>query len=145
MKHLKRVYFIMSSLLSLGLFCNCSSDDENTPSLLYNQWVMVSYVNDTGEVLKEANGYYYLITFHRDGTYSGRAYGNEIGGTYECIGNHLKFIDGNITKVYVVGSDPDKFFLEHLNDTYTYTITDKELRLYYSKDQYFKFRINDQL
>ena len=37
------------------------------------------------EVLKEAKGYYYLITFHSDGTYSGKAYGNEMVGTYEGI------------------------------------------------------------
>ena len=136
----KYLYILMSTML-IALSAGCGSDEESTPSLLFNQWVMVSYVDDTGEVLKEANGYYYLITFHRDGTYSGRAYGNEIGGTYECIGTQLKFIDGNITKFYVVGSDPDKFFLEHLSDIYIYTITNTELRLYYSKDQYFRFRV----
>ena len=142
----------------LGIFCACSNSDDTTdiiegpiidnqksPLTLYNQWGLVSYGNESNEVLKEAKGYYYLITFHSDGTYSGKAYGNEMVGTYECIGNHFKFIDGNITQLDVVGADPDKFFLEHLFDVCTYKITDTELRLYYSKDQYFKFRIKDQL
>jgi heat shock protein HslJ len=108
--------------------------------------VLVSYVNETGEVLKEAKGYYYLITFHPDGTYSGKAYGNEMGGKYKLNGKKIQINPGDITKIAVEGSDPDRFFLEHLADVYTYTITDMELRLYYSKDQYFKFRINnDQL
>ena len=38
---------------------------------------------------------------------------------------------------------PAKFYIEHLHDVYRYSVSDKELRLYYSKDEYFKFRINN--
>lgn len=138
---MRKVLFVIVVLLSVGMFCACSNPDDEAPLVLLNQWVLVSYGSESNEVLKEAKGYYYLITFHRDGTYSGKAYGNKIVGSYECIGNHFKFIDGNITQLDVVGADPDKFFLEHLYDVYTYTITETELRLYYSKDQYFKFRV----
>jgi hypothetical protein len=69
-----------------------------------------------------------------------------MGGKYKLNGKKIQINPGDITKIAVEGSDPDRFFLEHLADVYTYTITDMELRLYYSKDQYFKFRINnDQL
>jgi hypothetical protein len=95
-------------------------------------------------VLKEAKGYYYLITFHPDGTYSGKAYGNEMmGGEYKLNGKEIQINHAYITQLDFEGSDPDQFFLEHLTDVYTYTIADTELRLYYSKDQYFRFRIND--
>ena len=141
---MKKVFVIMGMLLSLGIFCACSSDDEPLSSL-YNQWVLVSYVNETGEVIKEAKGYNYLIAFHPDGTYSGRAYGNEMGGGYKCKGKEIQISHPDITQLYVEGSDPDQFFLEHLADIYTYTITDTELRLYYAKDQYFKFRIKNEL
>ena len=142
---MKKVFVILSMLLSLGMFSACSSDDASFTTL-NNKWVLVSYVNETGEVLKEANGYYYLIIFHPDGTYSGKAYGNEMGGKYKLNGKKIQINPSDITKIAVEGSDPDRFFLEHLADVYTYTITDMELRLYYSKDQYFKFRINnDQL
>ena len=140
---MKKVLFILGVLLSLGLFCGCSNSDDTTDSVLYNQWVLVSYGNESNEVLKEANGYYYMITFHRDGTYSGIAYGNKMEGTYKCIWDSFKFIDGIITQLYVEGADPDRFFLKHLYDIYTYKITDTELRLYYSEDQYFKFRISN--
>lgn len=58
-------------------------------------------------------------------------------------GKEIRINRVNITKFKWEGSDPDQFFLEHLTDVYTYTITDVELRLYYSKDQYFKFRIKN--
>lgn len=139
---MKKVLVMMSMLLSLGLFFACSSDDDSFTTL-YNNWVLVSYVNETGEVLKEAKGYYYLITFHPDGTYSGKAYGNEMGGKYKLNGKKIQINPGDITKMAVEGSDPDRFFLEHLADVYTYALTDTELWLYYSKDQYFKFRIKN--
>lgn len=142
---MKKYLFILMSVLSLGLFSACSCDDESTPTLLYNQWVLVSYVNETGEVLKEAKGYYYLITFHPDGTYSGQAYGNKMGGNYKCKGKEILIDPGDITKFDFEGSDTDNFFLEHLADVYMYTITDTELKLFYSKNQYFKFRIKNDL
>ena len=156
---MKKVLLVLGVLLSLGMFCACSNSDDLTEFTevtisgtdmestlkIYNQWVLVSYGNESSEVLKEAKGYYYLITFHRDGTYSGKAYGNEIGGNFQCNGKEIQFVEGDITQLDVVGADPDKFFLEHLSDVYTYTITDTELRLYYTKDLYFKFRINNDL
>ena len=135
----KYLFILMSVLLPLVLFSACSSDDE-PPTSLYDQWVLVSYVNETGEVQKEAQGYNYLIIFRPDGTYSGRAYGNAMGGGYKCKGKEIQINHPDITQLYVEGSDPDQFFLEHLADVYTYAITDTELRLYYAKDQYFRFR-----
>ena len=139
---MKKEFFILGMLLSLGMIFNACSNDEDVTDSLYNQWVLVSYVNETGEVLKEAKGYYYLITFHPDGTYSGEAYKNELGGEYTCKDNKIKISHPYITKVYWEDSDPDEFYLEHLSDVNTYVVTDKELRLYYSNDHYFKFRIN---
>lgn len=157
---MRKVLFILGVLLPLGMFSACSSDDDTTDSIegpivntdkespfsLYNQWVLVSYGNESNEVLKEAKGYYYLISFHSDGTYSGKAYKNEMGGEYTCKEKMIKISHPSITKMFWEGADPDQFFLEHFSDVYTYTITDTELRLYYSEDQYFKFRIkSDQL
>ena len=124
----------------LLMVAGCSSDDETSP-VLYNHWVLVSYVNETGEVLKEAKGYYYQITFNSDGTYSGQAYGNEMYGEYKCSGNGISISRPFMTKVYWEGSDPDDFFQEHLHEACTYQLSDKELRIYYSEDKYFKFRV----
>jgi len=105
---MKKVLVMMSMLLSLGLFFACSSDDDSFTTL-YNNWVLVSYVNETGEVLKEAKGYYYLITFHPDGTYSGKAYGNEMWGEYALNSKRIQINRATafITQMQLVGADPD--------------------------------------
>ena len=138
----KKLLFLIGVLLTI-ISAGCSNDNDEFS--LCNTWILVSYVNESNEVLKEANGYIYKITFNSDSTYSGLAYGNEMGGKYKCKGNWIQFISRDITQKYVVGSDPDKFFLEHLSDVCLYTITDAELKLFYSKDQYFKFRTINSL
>jgi heat shock protein HslJ len=101
----------------------------------------VSYGNESNENIKEANGYYYLISFHTDGTYSGQISCNTMGGEYSHKGNEIKITHPLKTQLGCEGEDPDKFFQGHLSDVYSYKVIDTELRLYYSKDQYFKFRI----
>ena len=135
---MKNILFMMTCFLLMIISAGCSKDDDD--SSLYNTWILVSYVNATGEVQKEAKGYNYQVTFNSDGTYSGLAYGNKISGRYACVGNRFEITDGNITQMDVEGADPDKFFLEYWSKVYTYTITDSELRLYYSEGQYFKFK-----
>ena len=137
----KYLYILMSAML-ITISAGCSNDEE--VQSLSNTWILVSYVNETGEVQKEAKGYNYQVTFNSDGTYSGLAYGNKMSGRYACVGNRFEITDGNITQMDVEGADPDKFFLEYWSKVYTYTITDSELRLYYSEGQYFKFRIKDK-
>lgn len=133
---------IISILIALFCFCGCSNDDEN--SNLYNTWILVSYGNESNEVVKEAKGFVYEMAFNPNGTYFGRAYGNKLCGKYVCSGNTIKIFDGDITQVYVIGSDPDRFFLDHLRDVYTYKISASELRLYYSEYHFFKFRIKEK-
>ena len=132
---------MMTCFLLMIISAGCSKDDDD--SSLYNTWILVSYVNATGEVQKEAKGYNYQVTFNSDGTYSGLAYGNKMSGKYTCVGNRFEITDGNITQMDVEGSDPDMFFLEHWHEVYSYKISASELRLYYSEDQYFKFRIKN--
>ena len=147
----KYLYILMSTML-IALSAGCSSDDEDNN--LYNTWILVSYGNGANDVLKEAKGYFYQITFKSDGTYSclvdgiyyGQsdstiAYGNRLSGRYACNGNTIKIIDGDVTQRGVEGADPDRFFFTHLREIYTYKISASELWLYYSKDEYFKFRI----
>ncbi len=140
---MKKFLLILKCLVLIVILAGCSNDNDD--SSLYNTWILVSYGNESNEVLKEANGYFYQITFNIDGTYSGLAYGNEMGGNYKCIGYGIQIYPGNITQKDCEGADPDHFFLEHLEDVYLYTITDTELKLFYSKDQYFKFRIKNSL
>ena len=155
-----KLFYLLSVLLLMFVSLNSCSRDNDTSensdisniespsmlsSLLYNTWVLVSYGDESNEVLKEGKGYYYQITFRPDGTYSGKAYRNDMWGEFSLMASGIKISHPGITKVDWEGSDPDQFFLQHLSDVSTYSITDTELRLYYSKDQYFKFRTKNDL
>ena len=144
---MKRLLILPISLLLIAFgtlavtACSSEDDDVNINPLLLNTWVMVSYGNESNEVIKEANGYFYIITFKSDGTYSGSAYMNEMNGDYKCNDYEIRISNPNITKVQFEGSDRDQFFLTHIRDVNSYTVTNTELRLYYMQNQYFKFRI----
>lgn len=138
---MNKLILLLCFFTAIVVTSSCDSDD-STPALC-NSWVLVSYVNETGEVMKEAEGYYYFMNFQHDGTFSGKMYGNDMSGEYNCKGNEIQINNLFVTSLSVEGTDTDKFFRAHLNDVNSYSITDSELRLYFSKDYYFKFRINN--
>ena len=119
--------FCQFSVLFLLLMTMTGCDD-NVNSALCKTWLLVSYGNESNEVW----------------TYTGKIYGNEMFGQYSWKNNEIRFTRPSMTLVYYVGSDPDKFFRDHLVDVYSYTVTHTELRLYYSEDEYFKFRVYNE-
>jgi hypothetical protein len=136
---MKHYFWIFAAML---LMVACSSDDDSQdPTLLCKTWLLVSYGNESNEVLKEANGYYHIMTFNLDGTYSVDTDLNKGGGRYTCNGNRITISSPKVTQIYWEGSDPDHFFLGHIDDVYSYVVTNTELRLYYSDNEYFKFRV----
>ena len=139
----EKLIYLCFFLTVTTMLTACSSNDEGVNPLLINEWVLVSYGNESNEVIKEANGYFYYITFHTDGTYSGMVYGgNKMWGEYKCNDQGIEISPPFTTQMHYIGSDPDEFFIENLPKVYTYAVSTKELRLYYSDNQYFKFRIN---
>ena len=139
---MKYLFVVCMGLLLALSYAGCSDDDSSQdPTLLYKTWLLVSYGNESNEVLKEAKGYYYIMTFKPDGTYSVNIDVNEGGGRYTCNGNRITISPPKVTQMYWEGSDSDEFFLNHIDDVYSYVVTSTELRLYYSDNEYFKFRI----
>ena len=141
----KYFYSVFCSLLVGVMVTSCSSDsDDDVPSSLFNTWMLVSYGNESNEILKEAKGYYYIMTFNPDGTYTGTIYGgNKMWGEYVIRNSQMTIDPPCRTKVLYEGADTDEFFLGHISEVYTYMVTSTELRLYYSDNQYFKFRIKN--
>lgn len=136
---MKELLIALGVLIASTCFMSCDEDSDE-PSLC-NSWMLVSYTNETGEILKEAKGYAYHITFSTDGSYSGRIYGNQMFGEYRTNGKSIHISSPTVTKMLVEGCDTDMFFREHLRDAYAYSITNEELRIYYLDNYYFKFRI----
>ena len=141
-------YFVIALIAGVISMSSCSSEDDaekrefppQNISLLHNSWKLVSYGNESKSVSKEAEKFPYILTFDANGHIYGTAYGNSVYGGYGCKGSNI-LLTYWTTKVDVEGSDPDKFFGSHIRDVYAYTATEEELRLYYSDDEYFKFRV----
>ena len=102
---MKKYLLFVSFLFVLTLLGACDNDENQADVTLLNTWVLVSYGNESKEVLKEVEGYYYILTFNPNNTYSGWAYMNEIGGEYKCRGNKIEISYPDITKVYYEGTD----------------------------------------
>ena len=142
-------YFVIALIAGVISMSSCSSEDDaekrefppQNISLLFNSWKLVSYGNESKSVSKEAEKFPYILTFDFYGHIYGTAYGNTVWGGFGCSkGSDIRLYLVS-TKVDVVGADPDKFFDSHILDVYAYTATEEELRLYYSDDEYFKFRV----
>ena len=72
---MKKVLLLTSTLLLLlasAMFVVSCSDDDEVDPLLLNEWVLVSYGNESNEVLKEAKDYYFLAHIDDDKKYSYR-------------------------------------------------------------------------
>ena len=151
---MKNVFVIMSMLLSLGLFCGCSSDNEDgieavsVDSRLCHTWQMIGYGSDqdfhVGDGVHDV--IFAHITFNSDGTYKSYANNNSGSGEYDCKDNQLLIVNYHATKVET--NNPVDWFVEetlfHNHTTYrNFIVSDTELRIYYEGDQYFKFYKKD--
>ena len=160
---MKRVLFVISVLLSLGMFCACSSDDEiddvtwgnlddyqSNQEGLCNAWQLIGYGSETKfhkiaeEYRKKSDTYgsrFYLI-FNSNGTLTGRDAVNQIYGNYTCNGSII--IIGEVIGTEIYDKEKDSLeFQWRLLDTTHYLINKdgKKLRLYYSDKEFLYFEL----
>ena len=158
---MKRALLLFGVLLSLGVFCACSSDDEiddvtwgniddyqSDQEELCNTWQLIGYGSETHfhkiaeEYRKKSDTYgsrFYLI-FKSDGTLKGRDAVNQIDGNYSCNGGNIIIVMAS-SSVYDKEKD-SREFLWRLQDAKSYLIKDgKKLRLYYSDNEFLYFEL----
>lgn len=162
---MKRVLFVISVLLSLGMFCACSSDDfpgddvtwgniddyQSDQEKLCNTWQLIGYGSESNfhkiaeEYRKESETYgsrFYLI-FKSDGTLEGRDAVNQIDGNYTCNGGNIII---EVASSLVGDKEKDsREFTSRLLDATHYLINKdgKKLRLYYSDKEFLYFELMD--
>ena len=159
---MKRVLFVMSVLLSLSMFCACSSDDEiddvtwgniddyqSDQEELCNTWQLIGYGSETHfhkiaeEYRKKSDTYgsrFYLI-FKSDGTLKGRDAVNQIDGNYSCNGGNIIIVMAS-SSVYDKEKDSLEFQWRLLEATHYLINKDgKKLRLYYSDKEFLYFEL----
>lgn len=139
----KYLYILMNAVLMV-MSAGCSSD-EIDPKLCH-EWQLSGYGSDQDFHVHDGqyNWINTRITFHSDGTYNSRANNNIGSGKYVCKENQLLLTDYCATKVAT--DNPTDWFIEetlfHNRTVFRdYIVSGSELRIYYDKDQYFKFNI----
>jgi heat shock protein HslJ len=160
---MKRVLFVISVLLSLGMFCACSSDDEiddvtwgnlddnqSNQEGLCNAWQLIGYGSETHfhkiaeEYRKKSETYgsrFYLI-FNSNGTLTGRDAVNQRYGNYTCNGSIIIIGEVIGTEIYDKEKDSLEFQWRLLEATHYLINKDgKKLRLYYSDKEFLYFEL----
>ena len=144
---MKKVFVMMGMLLSLGLLCACSSDEdvqseENTAQALYGKWLVLGYGSDDNFTAEENNwtGHRFLI-FKEDGSFEGWI-DNDLVGTYTFKENG-EFAVTKCGGTQVESTNPHIVYMEEQvwgKKIKTYKLLDNELRLFYSESEYLLFR-----
>ena len=135
---MKKNHLFSGILVSLFLLTMtaCSSDDELTNT----SWKLLgfySHETDSIEIAQPEGEQYYVINFHEDGKFSGKSIVNVFEGYYSISDDHFSIHDGYTTYVYEIG-DGERFCSSLFQAT-RYSLSDKQLRLYYNGQDYLLF------
>jgi heat shock protein HslJ len=140
-----------SNLLSLVLFlflitgaggCTNDNDTENTAGL-QRTWRFTGFVDaiaDTMKIAEPQGPQCYILTFNEDSTFNGSTSTNQIAGKFKISdqANGFRITQFGGTKINEL-QDGERY-VEAILDTYSYSLTKNELRLFYGKDFYLRFK-----
>ena len=135
---MKKSYLLLGLVVSLLVLAMtaCSSDDELTNT----SWKFLgfySHETDSIEIAQPEGEQYYMINFHEDGKFSGKSIVNVFEGYYSISDDHFSIHDCYTTYVYEIG-DGERFY-SSLHQATRYSLSDKQLRLYYNNQDYLLF------
>ena len=138
---MKKNYFLLVLLVGIILlaFAACSSTDvlTNTSWKLHGFY---SHETDSLEIAQpEDCEYCYVINFQEDEKFSGRTTTNEFEGRYTISDDHFSIHVFFSTKVGDM-FDEDRFY-SSLHETTRYSISNRQLRLYYNNQDYLLFNV----
>lgn len=136
---MKNKFVLMCLLLSASLFITCSSDDELTNT----SWKLLGFYShdtDSFEIAQPENSvYFYVINFYENGRFSGKTATNDFEGRYTISDDHFSIHDCFTTQVGEL-YDGERFYSSLLQTT-RYSLSDKQLRLYYNNQDYLLFNV----
>jgi heat shock protein HslJ len=132
--------FAAMLLLLAGSF-SCGKEEENKITSLDGiTWKLVGFVDAQGNTVKPHNcSTCFLVTFHKDGTFSGYTSANDIWGTYEIDINLQKLTISSFAMTEVAEHPDGSLFIECMNNVTSYKLLNEQLSLYYSSTNYLLF------
>ena len=138
---MKKSHLLLGLVISFLLLAMtaCSSDDELTNT----SWKLLGFYSHETDSLEIAQPedceYCYVINFQEDEKFSGRTTTNEFEGRYTISDDHFSIHDFFSTKVGDM-FDEDRFY-SSLHETTRYSISNRQLRLYYNNQDYLLFNV----
>jgi hypothetical protein len=119
----------------------CKKEKEEPNPLVDTTWKLVGFVDAQADTIKPHScNTCFLVTFHGDGTLSGRTSTNDAGGTYEITNQLDERINISFQVTTMIGEHPDgHLFIECMNKVTSYSLWGMYLLLYYSPTVYLLF------
>lgn len=138
----KKLVLMMSLLLSLGLFCACSNDenDISVTSLCKTSWKLYGFGTDDAHIqIAEPSGCStcYVVKFDPDGSFSGKTTSNDFFGIYSTENKFFKIEEYETTKVGEMGDGYR--FVDAFCSSVQYEIVNGKLKLYYNNKDFLIF------
>lgn len=139
---MKKVFMMMSVLLSFGMLCACSDDenDNSVTSLCKTSWKLYGFGTDDDHIqIAEPSGCStcYVVKFNPDGSFSGKTTSNEFFGIYSTDNKSFKIVECGSTKVGEVGDGYR--FADAFRSAVQYEIANGKLKLYYNNNEFLIF------
>ena len=122
--------------------CASDNDTENTAGL-QRTWKFTGFVDAKADTMKTAEPQgpqCYILTLNEDSTFNGSTSTNQIAGKFKMSdqANGFRITQFGGTKINEL-QDGGRY-VEAILDTYTYSLAKNELRLFYGKDFYLRFK-----
>jgi hypothetical protein len=129
--------------LSITLACSEEKEPPSTEYLIGTSWKLVAFVNSadgTSKTPEQNSPRSYLLTFYSNNKLSGKTLANAIVGSYETDPQSftIQIKAQYATEVFEFSPYPE-LFIDGLNSSHHYSITQDTLKLYYSENDYLLF------
>ncbi|GHV36450.1 hypothetical protein FACS1894180_0580 [Bacteroidia bacterium] len=137
---MKTILKIVTILLILAGSFSCNKDD-NILLLKGTKWKLISFVNNAETIAPDPNGQNnFWIKFLPDSTMTGISSTNQMYGNFQ-IGdnNEIQITIHTITEINELGNGI--LFVDNLSRVSSFTVTESELKLYYSENEYLLFNL----
>ena len=120
-----------------------NSNDTNPTESLYGEWRLVGW-NDGGEWFEVDTNFvshrHLSIEIPEEGYVMAYSIVNEIVvGLLTLNGNEMAFVDGGAKTKVGCSREENRFFEDYICNIKSYMLEEKQLRLYYTDDDYFVF------
>jgi len=142
---MKKLIYLLFTLLCIITLTACSDDDENKiPSEIVGKWKLVGFAENGNPEIKtpqpEDCGECYTLKFRKDGTFEGVSSINSMSGNF-TINNEGKSINLSPYFITQIGEAGDgNLYVQCFRWIKFYSFSENNLEFYYNDNEYLIFK-----